>query len=556
MTRARKFFSLLAVLSVFGLLLSACGPKAAPAPQSATPTTPVAKKPAVGGQLNIRLEKDPDNFNPILSATAFGDYVISNVYARLFEFNAKWEPTPYVADSWSATPDGLTWTFNLHHGIKFHDGNELTADDVVFTLMSIKDKDYAGPRGSTVSPVKTITAKDKYTVVMELKEPYAALLTQINLGILEKKLFDGVAVKDFDKAPVTMNPIGAGPYKFKEYKRSQYVILERNPDWFMSAKDNGAPFIQTLQYKIVPDDTTAIASLENGELDVMWQVTPGSVGRLINDHKDTLVPVDFERNGWGYMTLNVSSAKLSDVKVRQALTYALDRKSIIDGAMDGRAVIPAGPIPPVSWAYDPAIQPLAFDPAKAKSLLDEAGWKPGADGIREKGGQKLKLTFYASSGNTLIEAIANIAKKNWKDIGVDIDVQLMDFNALMDNYLTPGKFDVTFSGFSLGLDPDSQYTLWHSSQIPSTPTSKSFNRGRYSNPDVDKLLEQGRRETDPAKRKTIYSDFQKKFVNDAPIILVYANKYTDLVSKKIKGGVFNMPGSGSSYIHYWWMNEQ
>jgi peptide/nickel transport system substrate-binding protein len=490
--------------------------------------------------------------NPILSSSTYGSMVYSMVYASLFEFNEKFEPEPYVADTWTYTDNNTTLTIKLKSGIKFHDGSDLTADDVVYTISAVMDKDYTGPRSSNVAPIKEITAPDKTTVLIKLKEPSDSLLEDINFGILQKSAFANTPIKELDKHPQNFAPIGAGPYKFVEYKRGQYVTLERIDNWFMNKnpKYEGAPYIKSLVMKVIPDDSTAQAALENGEIDAHTP-DPKDVTRLEKDFAGKLTVYNYERNGWGYMSLNNSRPHLNDKLVRQALTYALDRKAIIAALMDGRAVIPAGPIPSVSWAYDPGIKAFAYDVAKAKQLLEQAGYKLNAQGIAEKNGQPLKLTFYGSSGSSLIEGIAALAKKNWKDIGVDLDVQLMDFNAMTENYLKPGKFDVSFAGFSLGLDPD-QTALFHSSAV------NGFNRMRYSNPEVDKLLEQGLRETDQAKRKAIYSQYQKLLVDDAPVIFVYANLYSDVANKKIKG-VVNYPGAGivsSGFQHRWYLSEK
>ena len=550
MIRSRKTAAMMAMVLAASLVLSACGAKETGTPKTGeTPSTNTgAKKPAVGGELVMRMDKDPDNFNPILSSTSYGSMVYAQVYATLFEFNTKWEPTPYVAKEWSASPDGLTWTIKLNEGIKFHDGADLTADDVVFTLMSIKTEGYTGPRGASMKSVKNVTNPDKYTVVIELSEPFAPIFTNINYGILQKKLFEGTKVADMATHAVTMNPVGAGPYKFVEYKRGQYVLLERNENWHMSKQHGGAPFIKNLRMMVIPEAATAQAALENGELDLMTP-EPMNVKNLLDNFKTKLAPVDYERNGWGYMTFNTTRPHLDNKLVRQALTYGLDRKSVIDAVMDGRAVVPAGPVPTVSWAYDSSIKPFPYDKAKAKQLIEQAGYTLNAQGIYEKPGVgPLKLTFYGSAGSTLIEGLSNIARNNWKEIGVDLTIEMMDFNAMMENHLKPGKFDVSFSGFSLGLDPD-QFSLFHSTQVG------GFNRGRYNSPEVDRLLEAGRKETDPAKRKAIYSDYQKILVDDAPVLLVYSNQYTDFVSTKLKG-VVNFPGVGASYIYRWYINEQ
>lgn len=558
----RKVSFVLGLLLACSVALTACGPK-----QSAGTTgadrpgdkpAASAKKPAVGGEINLRLDKDPDNFNPILYSTAYGGYIVTQIYSSLFDFNEKWEPIPHVAESWSFSDDKLTMTIKLRQGVKFTDGAELTAEDVAFTLNTIKHPEYTGPRAASMKDVVSVEATDKYTVTIKLAKPFAPIFTNINYGILQKKLFDGTPVKDMDKHPVTMNPVGSGPYKLKEYVRGQYVILERNPDWFASKENGGAPFIQTVRFKVIPDNQTAVAALQNGEIDML---TPEAteVTNLEQNFKDKLVAHNWDRNGFGYILLNTAKPPLDNKLVRQALTYGLDREAIIKGVLEGRGTVPPGPIPPVSWAYDSKAKALPYDPNKAKQLLEQAGYKMGANGIYEKDGKPLKLTFYGSSGSTTIEAIASIARNNYKQIGVDLEVQLMDFNAMMDNYVKPGKYDLSFGGFTLGLDPDSHYSLFHSSS--GKPDAKGnvsgFNRSRYANPKVDALLEQARAEYDLAKRKQLYGEFQQIIIDEAPVIMVYANRYTDFTSARVKG-VVNYPGHGATvtYLYKWYINEQ
>ncbi|MFZ5823391.1 MAG: ABC transporter substrate-binding protein [Bacillota bacterium] len=557
----RKATLLLSLLVAASLTLAACGPKqgagnGADKPQDKPATS--EKKPAVGGQVNLALDKEPDSFNPILYSTTFGAEIIQHVYDGLFTFNDNWEPQPHIAESWKVSDDKLTFTIKLKEGVKFSDGAELTAEDVVFTLGTLKDKDYSGPRASSMRDVEAIEATGKYEVTLKLKKPFAPIFTNINYGIMQKKLFESTSIKDMDKNPVSMNPIGTGPYILKEYVRGQYVILERNPNWFASKQYGGAPFIQTIRYKIIPDSQTQLAAMQNGEIDWL-NPEPSDVAMLEKDYANKMTAYHWDRNGFGYIQMNNSKAPLDNKLVRQALTYGLNRQSIIDGVMEGRATIPPGPIPPVSWAYDESAKAYPYDPAKAKQLLEQAGYTMGANGIYEKDGKPLKLTFYGSSGSTLIEGIASIARNNWKQIGVDLDVQLMDFNAMSDNFVKPGKFDLSFGGMSLGLDPDSQYNLFHSST--GTPDAKGnvsgFNRSRYSNKQVDEILEAARSEFDPAKRKQLYAEFQKIIVDEAPVIMAYANKYTDFVSNRIKG-VRNFPGTGAdtAYVYQWYINEQ
>ncbi len=541
----------LSLVLVLMLLVAACArPAPDTAPKSAAPTGPT---PMVGGELALRLARDPDNFNPLLTFTAYGSAIVSQVYATLFEFNEKWEPTPYVAESWTPSSDGLTWTIKIKDGVKFHDGTDLTADDVAFTINATLDPAYRGPRKASASAIRRVSAPDRSTVVVELNHPFAPLLEQINYGILPRRLFQNVPVGEWERHEQTIGrPIGAGPYRFVEYRRGQYVLLERNPAWFMSAARRGAPFVQTLRYRIIPENAAALAELEAGRLD--WDTPdPKEVDRL--KQVAGLASYEYQRNGWGYIIINTTRPHLSDPLVRQALTLGLDRQAVITGVLGGRAVVPPGPIPPVSWAYDPAMKAPGFDPAMAKQLLERAGYKLGRTGIYEKNGQPLRLTFHASAG-TLAESIAAIAQRNWKAIGVQLDVQLMEFNAMMETVLRPGRFDLSFAGFGLGFDPD-LYPLFHSSQgAPDARTPVAgANLMRYRNARVDELLEAGRRETDRTRRQAIYAEVQKLLVDDAPVIFLYTNTYTDFVSRKVKGGVVNLPGSGPSFLSGWWINE-
>lgn len=560
--------ALVAVFVLAALVVSACG-KTAEDPQPTDPgpstgsgseTTPEPsgpKGPAVGGTLNLSLSAEPDNFNSIIYRNAYSADVIGHVYSSLFEANTNWELEGDLAEHWEFSDDNLTLTVKIREGVKFHNGDELTAEDVAWTLGTILHPEYNGPRATTLSSIESIEATDKYTVVFKMKEPFAPVLFNINFGIMNHRLFEGVPVAELADAEYSMKPVGSGPYKFVEYQRGEYVILERNPDWFRSAEHGGAPFIEEIHFRIIPDADSELAALEAGELDLLL-APPNEVRRLKEQYAGTLVPVDYERNGWGFIPLNNESGPTADPAVRQALTYATNRPEIIEAALDGLAIVPAGPIPPVSWAYDSSIEPYTYDPAKAEEILDAAGWVRGADGVREKDGERLRLEFYATAGTPLIEILATIAKENWEDIGAEVDLQFMEFNAMLENHVDPGNFNAAFFAFNLSLDPDSLYSLFHTEAMGLVDgVTTGSNSMRYSNPDTDRLLEEGRRETDPQKRKAIYSQVLQNIKDDAPVIFMYSNLYTQFYNgDKIKGGVVNFPGSGPSKVYLWWINEE
>lgn len=540
-------------LVVLAALGSACAAKPAEPPKTtpsttpplaatAAPATPAAKKPAFGGEIVWTLQQGPKIFNSMLANDAYSNLVINVVYDGLLKANTKFEMEPWLAqDMPQISADGLVYTMKLRSGVKFHDGSPLTADDVVFTYNLPLHQDYKGPRRATFADVAKVEAVDPSTVRFTLKQPSAPFITSLAFGVMSKKAFDGVAVADIERAKASMQPMGSGPFKFVEFKTDQYVMTEANRDWFM--KDKG-PFVDKLRFQIVPDSNTQIAKLEAGEVDVLTNTPPQHVDRLKKEKANVLNTYDWPRNGYGYIAFNTERFPTNSKAVRQALSTALDRDAVVKGVLDGQATAAIGPIPPISWAFDSTLKGYGFDLKQAATILEQDGWKKNARGIYEKNGQPLKLTFMASKGSTVVEGILTQARKNWTDLGVDVTVDLLDFQVMIDQYLAPGKFEATFFGFGLGTDPD-PYSLYHSSA--GKPDDKGmvfgFNRARYNNPRADQLLEQGRRETDKNKRKQIYADFQKQILEDAPYAWVYVNTYTDFASKKIKG-VVNYPGYG------------
>lgn len=560
----------MALLLVFALFVSACagGQKPTPTPGSAQPSgqTPSAgpKKPAVGGEMVVGLQQDPDVINPILYSTQYGATLVYLIFEGLVRLSPDLQPVPDLAKEWKEENGGLEYTFTLPDNATFHDGTPLTAEDVEFTYNLMLHPDYGGPRKSSVAPIKEVRALDKTHVKFTLKERYAPfLVTAASYGILPKHLLKDVPVKELDKAPFNQKPVGSGPFKFVEWKSGQYVLVERNDKWHQP-QDKEGPWLDRIRLRIIKEENTRVAALEAGEIDLYDTVNPADAERLKKEKAGQLNAYDWERMGWGYILFNTEKAPTSDKAVRQALSYALNRPVIIEGVLNKAAKIPPGPVPPVMWAFDSSIKGYDYDPKKAAELLEKAGYKKNAQGIYEKDGKPLKLTYYGTRGSSIVEGIALQAQKDWKALGVDVQLDLIDFNTMLQKHQWTGDFNVSFLGFTLDPDPDSLYNLYHSSAAKPDAQGlvKGFNRGRYKNQQVDELFQQGRAEPDQAKRKQIYSQVQKLLIEDAPVIWVYSNLWTDFTSKKIKG-VTNVKGygigNGSRSVPYWsriYINEK
>lgn len=556
----RRFRGVASLTLLVVFLVAACGGSkpTAPAPETGDSG---ANQPKLGGTLRFAMTADPDVLNPYFGRSAYGFYVTTPVFGSgLLQVNEQHQPVPWMAKAYNHSDDNLTWTFTLRDDIKFQDGQPLTADDVVFSYHIPMDKEYTGIYKSDFDEVKEVSALDPRTVQIILKEPYAPLLLNTaTRPILPKHAFPaGISVKDMATHPFSKKPIGAGPFKFVDWKTGQYVEMEANPDFFL-AKEGKGPFIQTVRIKIISETQVAVAALEAGEIDLYGNMEAQFVDRFKTDFKDRLIAYDWERRGFGFITLNNERFPTNIKAVRLALTMALNRDAIIKGPLDNKAVVPAGPIPPASWAYDRNVKGIGYDPAAARKLLDEAGIKLDAKGVRSADGKPLVLEYAATKGSPLIEAIALQAKKDWTDLGFQVTVNFVEFNTLLEKYLEPGDFNATFSGFNLSVDPDSFYNIYHSSQAKKNDQGLVMgnNNARYINPASDKLLEEARHTFDTEKRKQLYSEFQRLVIEDAPHIWIYANHYTDFASKRVKG-VVNVPGSGADldFLYRWYIDEQ
>lgn len=422
--RKRSLVTLAALLTTAALVLSACGGGSkqaeAPAPsggdqqqQTQQPQQPKEKvvKPATGGELTLILQQDPDVLNPIIYSTAYGADVLTTISESLVGLDENLIPYGVLAESWSVSEDGLEWTFKLRQNVKWHDGEPFNADDVVFTYKTIMHPDYTGPRKSELGPTKDIVKVDDYTVKFVMEEPFAPFLFEAPvLGVIPEHLLKDVPVADLEKYDAfNQHPIGTGPYKFKEWKAGEYVLVERWADYW---DPENAAFIDTIRFRIIKEDNTQIAALEAQEVDRLDAVTPSEVDRLLAEKADILEPYNWDRNGFGYIILNTQNWPTDQKEVRQALAYALNIPAIIDGVMNGRAKIPPGPVPPVSWAFDPNVKGREYNPAKAAEILEAAGWKKNANGIYEKDGKPLSIGYYATQGSSLIEGIALQAMKD------------------------------------------------------------------------------------------------------------------------------------------------
>ncbi|MGE5561007.1 MAG: peptide-binding protein [Chloroflexota bacterium] len=506
------------------------------------------KGPTKGGTITFGMTGDPVIFNPILSTDVPSSQVSDLVYSGLVKLNENLEPTGDLAERWESSSDGLTWTFHLRKGVKFHDGTPLTSADVKYTYDAIKDKDYTGVRATDFEPIESIETPDEYTVVLKLVEPYAPLLTNLTYGILPKHLFETTSIAQMKENPANMQPIGTGPYKYKEWQKGQYILLEANPDYF-----GGAPNIEKVIFKFYQDNLVMLAALEKGDIDYMGTIPADEVDRIKKDYADKFDFKEIADLGFTYIGLKQTNPLFTDVRVRQALMYGANRQQIVTDVLKGRAEVMNANLPSPSWGYaGDKLNQYAFDPDKAKALLEEAGWKVGSDGIRVKDGKRFSFKLITSTGNKTLEAALNIIQQNWKDIGVEANIEYIEWSVLCSQYLDVAKFEAYALGWSLGVDPDF-YLYFHSKSAVEDGQLVGFNDVEFKNADLDKLLEEGRREMDQAKRKEIYLQAEKIVNEQLPYVFLYSQHVTSAMNKRVQGVVWTTQGWMD--LHKWYVSD-
>ena len=508
-------------------LLEACG-------GSSTSTSVTPKK---GGHVTLGRSSTADikTFNPVLSGDDGSSLVSTLCFDSLLTIDAKGQPAPLLAESFGVASDGLTYTFHLHKNAKWTDGQPVTADDVVFTYQLMYDPKYkkvSSPRRGTLEKyIESVTATDANTVVIKTKSVFAPFLVQHSgYGIVPKHVLgtlDAAAINtaDFNSGPT----VTSGAFKFVKWEKGQQVTFARNDNYYL-----GAPYLDQFILKLVSGGSVAIGNqLKTGEIDL------GPIDPSAFDDFRTVTSVtvgEYPTASFEFYAYNQDPSKpagkfFADKSVRQALLYALDRDKVAKAVYFGHATTAVTPIPPVLWAFNGSTQPnYKFDKAKAESLLDAAGWAKGSDGIRSKGGTRFKIELITNAGNKVRENLIQVMSQQWRDIGVDCTPKPIDFGALVDQIVHTRTFDVFLVGFGPFTDPD-QSSIFHSRNS----VDGGFDGFGFSNPEVDKLLDDGVATVDRAKRLDIYKQYQAK-MNDlvpAPPI-VFANALPG-VSKRVQG---------------------
>jgi peptide/nickel transport system substrate-binding protein len=479
---------------------------------------------------------------PYLAGDSTSSDVCDMVFNGLVRYSPKLELEGELAESWQIKDGGKTIIFKLRPGVLWHDGQPFTSADVKFTVESILDPKVASPRKSNFDFLEKVETPDPLTVIAHYKKGFAPALQYWGIGMAPRHLLEG---KDVNTDPFNRHPIGTGPYKFKQWKDKQFIELEANPAYW-----EGKVHIAKVLLRFIPESATQLLELKTGGIDAMT-LQPDQFAKQAQGEAFEKVARKLRFPGmaqYTYLGFNLARKPFDDKRVRRALSMAVDRQELITGVMEGLASPCSGPYSPLMPAYNQAVKPMPYDLAQSAKLLDEAGWKLGKDGIRAKDGKPFKFSLLTNKGNAPREKTVLILQQQFKKLGVVADVQIIEWSSFLSNYVDKKNFDTIVMGWQLSLDPD-QYSIWHSSQTK----DGEFNFIDYKNPAVDRLLERGREEFDPAKRLAIYRQFHALVAEDQPLAFLYAPDSLSALSLKFKGMLETPTGVSWYWATKWYI---
>lgn len=479
------------------------------------------------------LPANPQSMNPITSTDAYSPYVYGNVFDTLISFDARTgEPVGRIADSWSISEDGLTYDFTLKEGILFHDGKALTAEDVKFSFDRIKDPKVDAPHiQNYFKNLKSVEIISPNRVRFHLSDVYYRNLIMLGLAEIMPKHIYGVG--DFNTHPNNRHPVGSGPYIFEKWETGRNIELTQNPNWWGRKYDywKDRHNFKKIIYRIITEDSVAAMALKKGEIDIL-EPTPEQyikdfTGKAFEEKFYKIKYSTEDGNGYRYVGWNLRRPFFQSKKVRQALAMALPREELNQKMYNGLLNLSVGPFPQGSQKLDPSIQPIPYDPEKAKKLLKEEGWKDSnSNGIIDKDGLEFKFEVLFTAQTPEVERIALVYQQSLRKLGIEMSIKTLEWTVFLKQ-LMENKFDAAILAWGSSLDSD-PYQIWHSSQAQ----KGGSNRIGYKNERVDQILEQARITLDREARNELYREFSRIIADEAPYLFIFERASLVVVTKR------------------------
>lgn len=499
-------------------------------------STPPADRVSPGDRLIVGYDREPDTMN------RFSSHILEDIHSCIIEglttTDEKMNTAPLLAEVVPSIENGLVKmrpdggmdvTWKLRPNIKWHDGEPFTSADVKFTVDAILDPAWNPESTDGFDRIASVDTPDALTAVVHYKEPYAPFENQFLRGALPKHLLEGKSIEQ--AVDYNRNPVGTGPYRIKEWKTGEYILLERMDHYWRGPQ---YPYLKQIVFKFLTNQNTRVQALRAGEVQLVqtlpWDKAP-EVEQIpgVELHKTP-------SNSYEHFSLNEKRVEaFRDKRVRQALAHAIDREALVKTILNGLTPVIHSPVQPMSWAFNPNVKKYEFDPARARALLKEAG--------REK---RLSFTLMTMSGNVVRERYAQAIQAQLRDVGVEMKIQLFD-PITVGHMWFEGKFDAFLSNWTMPADPE--MTLFFASDR-TPPRGRNVNY--YANPVLDRLLYESDRTIEREKRKQLLMQAQEIIAEDAPELFLYNRVFLDAVPKNLENFRGNPTNTGIFWnVHEW-----
>jgi len=540
----KQYVHIIPTLILILLLAAGCQDKETPAgtstgeapSASAEAAPPAIPEPVNGDALVSATIGEPSNLIPALANDSASTEITDKVYNGLLKIDKDLNIVPDLAESLEISDDGLTFTFHLRRNVRWHDGEPFTSRDALFTYELMIDPQTPTSYGESYKQVKSAEAPNDYTFIVRYDQPLARALVSWCFDIMPAHLMKG---KPLEGSPLARQPIGTGPYKMEKWESGQRITLVANDDYF-----EGRPRVDRRITRVIPDLNAQMMELMGGAIDTM-NLTPDQYLEKTADAGFIAQYNVFRYPAFAYTYLgfNFLDPRFQDVRVRQAIAYAIDKDEVVEGVLLGLGRPANGPFKPDMWACNENVKPYPYDPSRARALLAEAGWVDAdGDGILEKNGQPFQFTIITNQGNKLREQTGLIIQARLSEIGIKVNLRIIEWAAFLKEYLDKHNFEAVIMSWTIPIEPD-LFDVWHSSKT----REGELNFISYKNPEVDRLIDEARFTLDQPTRKKAYDRIQEIFYDDVPYVFLYVPDTLPVISKRFIGPEVGPGGLGHNF---------
>jgi peptide/nickel transport system substrate-binding protein len=507
--------------------VAGCGIEAGGAGESATTAD---ERPAKGDTFVTASIGNVSALIPNIANDGASHEVGGQIYTGLVTFDKNLQVIPDLAESWTFSDDCRRLTFRLRDNVRWHDGEPFTAADVVFTHAAMVNPKTPTAYNRDFEQVETIEALDPRTVTIMYKTPYAKALQSWSMYMLPKHLLEKYAEEGrLREAPQNRTaPVGTGPYRFKEWKSGEKVVLTANPDFY----EHDRPYISRFVYRIIPSQATVFLELKAKGVD-------SASLTALQFKRQTDYPAfnkAYRRFQWTgnnvtYFGFNLKDPRFADKRVRHAIAHSINKQDLIDHVILGLGQRATGPYLPGTWPYNPDVKDLVYDPARAKQLMAEAGWKErNSEGFFVKDGKPFAFEVLTNQGNDERKKVAEIIQASLREAGFKVDVRIVEWATLLKEHVRKRNFEALVLGWGLGNDPD-RFAMFHSSKT----RPEDLNVATYANSEVDEYLERGLTTCQQDERARAYRRVHQILADDVPVLFLYHRQGLQAVSSRVRG---------------------